>query len=370
MPEDFQPNKVVLEGCNGSWAQERYLPTLVEKAGKGEIELWAIDIDRQIGLSDSRSADLWQTAQSQDKAYYLDKTQNEQSYNSLSGVSYVFVVAPDQHHSAIAEFSLDHLAPEGKIFIEKPLDASVSSALRLKRKVVKEKKKDAVFAFDHYLARARSFLWDRNRHLEGIGEIERMRFNILEPFGIPSNRVKALEKGMIFDLFCHILALVGGIVGRDLTPSKEVLERVKLEEVKAAQYIRCPISGETFAWIKFLIGDLRVESAIGKCVGAFDDKSMEIYGSKGQIKLDLLADEFSTFDSLGNKKQRGKLNPRHVEGFLERVLQGREPLSEPGVLSFNAAFEILLTLDEAKKRVGNMPEYRVHESVSDILRRF
>jgi hypothetical protein len=56
-------------------------------------------------------------------------------------------------------------------------------------------------------------------YLREIGEIKKIEFHILEPFGIPSNRIKTLDKGMIFDLFCHVLALVGAIADRNLTPS-------------------------------------------------------------------------------------------------------------------------------------------------------
>ncbi len=54
------PLKIVLEGCNGEWAQKHYLPLLVEKAAKGAIELWAVDIKRQIALGDHINPCLWQ----------------------------------------------------------------------------------------------------------------------------------------------------------------------------------------------------------------------------------------------------------------------------------------------------------------------
>jgi hypothetical protein len=51
-------------------------------------------------------------------------------------------------------------------------------------------------------------------------------------------------------------------------------------------------------------------------------------------------------------------------------LQGREPILAPGVLSFNAAFEILKVLDKAKQQMGKMTRYYIGESVNEILARF
>jgi len=59
--------KIILEGCNGVWAQERYLPFLVEKAVKGEIELWAVDIEDSIKLGTSEVKKDWQVARSKNK---------------------------------------------------------------------------------------------------------------------------------------------------------------------------------------------------------------------------------------------------------------------------------------------------------------
>lgn len=360
--------KVILEGCNGDWAQKRYFPMLIKEAAKGKAELRGIDIEAERYLNDSPEIELaWEVARN-NNAYYLNKVKEGKFYENLSGADYVFLVAPDQFHSEIAEFWLERLAPGGRIFIEKPLDAFVRAALKLKKRV--EEKKDIVFAFDHYLARARPFLQDKERYFKEIGGIKKIKFHILECFGIPPNRVKALDKGMIFDLFCHVLALVSAMIDRNLTPSETILQTVKLEEVKAAQYLNCPISGETFAWIKFLINSIEIESAVGKSVGTQEDKSMVIYGSRGQIKLDLLKDKFFVFDHQGNKQNRGNLNPNHVESFLEEILQGKDPLSSPGMLSFDAAFEILTILDEAKMRIGKMPEYQVGGSIIEILKSF
>lgn len=358
--------KVILEGCNGDWAQKRYLPALVERAAKGDIELLAVDIVPHIQLMDRKVAVSWQTAQEWGKAHYLSKldVKDKVDYAGVRNVDYVFIVAPDHYHCEIAEFWLERLTAEGRIFIEKPLDASLRSALKLKSKVGK---RDAICAFDHYLARASPFLEKRAEYLRRIGKIARIEFHILEPFGIPANRVKALDKGMIFDLFCHCLALVSAVFDSTSALSNTILQTGKIEGVKAGQYTKCPISGESFAWIKFLINEVEVESVVGKCVGTREDKCMMISGLKEQIKLDLLEDKLYTFDS--QKIQQTELESKHVESFLDSVLsQETQPFLAPGVINFDTALEILRILDEAKMRIENIPRYRAGQSISSILR--
>jgi hypothetical protein len=200
-----------------------------------------------------------------------------------------------------------------------------------------------------------------------IGKIEKIEFHILEPWGIPLKRVEALDKGMIFDLFCHVLAIVGAVIDQNLTPSASILPTVELREVKAARYINCPISGETFARTEFIIDNIEVVSAIGKGVGIAEDKLMIISGSKGKIKLDIAKDDFLVFDHHGNQQGQGKLEPRHVESFLEAVLQRGNSILAPGVLGFDAALEIL---DKDERLIERMPQYCVGEPIGKILSKF
>lgn len=350
--------KVVLEGCNGEWAQELYLPLLLQKAEKGELELLAIDV---VPEPENFAGELWNTAKKQNRAGYLNKCQHREEYHTLAEVDCVLIVAPDQFHCQIAEFWLPRLTPTGKIFIEKPLDALVQSALSLKKKIGKRK---VVYAFDHYLARAEPFLWDKARYLARVGSIKSVEFHILEPFGIPPDRVEALGKGMIFDLFSHILALVAGLTD---SSSTAFFQRVKLEEVKAARYVNCPISGESFAWIKFSIDDIPITATVGKCVSTAEDKFMTICGTTGKIELDFVKDKFFIADSQATQHER--LNQHHVESFLEFVLGNDVPLlSAPGVLSFDAALDILRIMEESRKRICKMPLYHCKTSLEGILR--
>jgi len=352
--------RVVIEGCNGEWSQEHYLPFLVKKAEKGDIELWAIDIKPRIQWSNHSIAKLWRSAQSKGKVCYLNKNQDKEYPEKLPNADFVFITAPDRYHCKIAEFWLERLSSSGRIFIEKPLDASVEQANEFKEKLGEH---DAVYGFDHYLATAQPFLKDKVKYLKKIGEIKEIEFYILEHLCIPPNKKNTLKEGMIFDLFCHILALVGAVVDQNLT-------QPKIKEVKAARYRRSPISRETFASIKFFIDGTKITSAVGKCVGKAEDKVMIILGSKGKIKLDFHENKFSVLDIYGGQSKEGKLEPSHVESFLEAILRQRDPRSVPGVLSFDTDLEILKVLDEAKKKIGKMLQYSCKESIDEILRKF
>jgi len=366
-------DKVILEGCNGEWAQECYLPLLTKKAAKEEIELWAVDIQHGLKLSNPEIEKDWRVAKSKNKTCYLNKSTDRQSYRELSDADYVFIVTPDKYHRKVAESWLGRLAPEGKIFIEKPLDACVESACKLKERIEKENRIANVFAFDHYLARAYPFLRHSAKYLKQVGGAE-IRFHSLEPSKIRENREKTLDKGMIFDLFSHVLALVCSTVEQNSTCSATKLQTVRLKEVKAAQYAGCPISGETFAWIRFMVNhDIQVISAVGKCVGTTEDKHMTLYRTKLKIELNLKPKEskFSIFNSQGKQTDGGDLDPEPVGSFLKGILQGQEPLLTPGVLSFDTALEILKRLDEAKKQfqVDKIAKYQCNDSIERILER-
>ena len=369
MRETYCPSKTILEGCNGDWAQKHYMPALIGKAARGYIALWAIDVEENVKLSSPEIKQGWQIAEKQGTAFYINKVEGFGDCQALFNVGSVFIATPDSFHCETAKFWLDRLAPKGKVFIEKPLDAALRSARDL-QEALRTKTESAVFGFDHYLARAFPFLQKRDEYVSETGEIERIQFHILEPFGIPPNRAKALDKGIVLDLYCHVLSLVAATVGSSQTAMEEVLRDIEIVEAKTAQYAGAPISGETFAWIRFYINQIEIESVVGKYIGTSEDKSMTVHGSRGHIKLDLLGDEFFIADKRAHIKEHAKLSPRHVESFIEALLQGEEPLSAPGVLSFDAAFEILKVLNEAKILAGNIIKYQAGETITGILERF
>ena len=98
---------------------------------------------------------------------------------------------------------------------------------------------------------------------------------------------------------------------------------------------------------------------------------MKLVGTKGRVELDFVDDEFSIFNTRGKLVKKEKLLGKHVETFLEMLLSGKgQPLSLPGVVSFDVALEILKLLEAAKSQVTAMPEYPCGESLEKILERF
>lgn len=327
---------VVLAGCNGEWAQKRYLPFLLEKAITGDVTLWATDIQSEIKLSSISSRSLWRIAEGKGRAHYLNADKDMESLGIPRDIDYVFIVTPDQFHCKGAEFWLSQLSTTGKIFIEKPLDASIEVAEQLEAKILN---KNVVYGFDHYLASLEPFLRCGPQYLARIGGIESLEINILENEVIPPHRIQTLKEGMIFDSFPHVLAVSAAVVEKKLTPTEDVLQKVEFVEGTRAKYNGWPFSSETYARIKFLLGNKRVTvtGVVGKGIGETPDKQMIIYGTHGRnIEIDFQNDSFSV-----NDKPEGNLESKHVESFLETVLEGSSIDSAPGVLSFSAAFEIL-----------------------------
>lgn len=364
--------RVILEGCNGDWSQKQYLPVLAKEADKGDVELWTVDIEPQMKLTTPEVTTLWQRAESKGKACYLDKRKDRETYERLSNVDYVFIVTSDQYHCQVAKFWLERLASEGKIFIEKPLDDRLAVAEMLKKHIEAKGAKESVFGFDHYLARAYPFLLKSGLYSKQIGDSIRIEFHLLDDYGELIKRAGTLDRGAIFDLFCHVLAVVCATVSQNTTCLATELATIELDETKAARHSAHPISGETFARIKFTVNrnraNRRVTSDVGYHQGGGGSKFMRLEGTGGKIELDFARDEFAIFESQGKLLGKGKLLDKHVERFLEEiVLENKHPLSVPGVLSFEAALEILKILDEAKAKISKLFEYECNDSYQKIL---
>jgi predicted dehydrogenase len=355
--------QVVLEGCNGEWAQACYLPFLASKAKESIIQLWAIDIESQIKLVSPKVAASWREVKNKGNARYLDKTGNPEFFKAINKANYVFIVTPDRTHCDVAETYMGRLNADGSIFIEKPLDASLKRARAMKNRMGGA---EILYGFDHYLAKVYPLL--QKHSLGKIGEISKIEFNILEAGGISAETAGTLDKGVIFDLFCHILAVVGVVLSRDASSGEAILKAAIIRDVVSAQYSNCPISGETYARIEFSIGsNTQVIATVGKGIGDSNDKCMIIYGEKGQKKLDF-GNNQSDVSHQNQHQDKEPLEPRPVESFLNTILQQKQPLSAPGVFSFDAALIILEKLDEAKKKAGKMLHYNIGTSAKQIYK--
>lgn len=342
---------VVLEGCNGEWAQKCYLPFLAQEAVQGNIELWAVDIEPQIKLAAPRVAALWQGAQGKGNAGYLDKTRNKESYETTYNVNYVFIVTPNEYHCEVAEFWLSRLSTKGKIFIEKPLDASIKAAKQLEAKILNN---NVIYGFDHYLAALHPFLRRVRSYLKKIGEPESLglEIKILENTVIPFEKADTLKEGVIFDLFPHVLAVSAAVVEKKLAPTEAILQKAEFVDGTRAKYKGWPFPSETCARIEFLVGDKRVTGRVGKGIGETPEKWMVVYGTDGR-KVEI---DFQTYSVNGKGRD---LESKPVESFLETVLKRSSIDSAPGVLSFSAAFEILKWLSSSRDKINMGPDYTI-----------
>ncbi len=347
------PNKkVVLEGCNGEWAQKHYLPFLIEKAMIRDITLWAVDIQPDIKPSSTDSHSLWRIAEGKGRAHYLNADKGRESLGVPRNVDYVFIVTPDRCHCEVAEFWLSRLGIEGKIFIEKPLDASIQAAEQLKANIPNN---NAVYGFDHYLVSFYPFLRRVRQYLAKIGDIKSLEINILENDAIPPHQVQTLKEGVIFDLFPHVLAVSVTVIEEKLAPTEDILQKAKFVDGARAKYNGWPFSSETYARIKLTVSDKELTSMVGKGIGETPDKQMIIHGThRGKIEIDFQDDSFSM-----NGEPKRNLESKPVEFFLEAVLAGSSIDSVPGVLSFGAAFAILERLSDIRGNINMGPDYDI-----------
>ncbi len=344
-------SRVVLVGCNSDWAQQRYLPLLIDKANHGDITLWATDIQPEIELNTPGILSLWQAAKSRGRAVYLDMRKSVASHEVPCDIDYVFIVTPDRCHCKVAEFWLSRLSTTGKVFIEKPLDASIQAAEQLKARLSDN---NVVYGFDHYLASLYPFLRRQSQYLKKIGGIRSLEIRILEKNEIPPNRVDTLREGVIFDLFSHALAVSAAVVGKKLAPTEDTLRKTERGKWRRVKYRGCPLLEETWAHFELTIENKMVTGVVGKGVGK-TDKRMSIYGTSGRkIEIDFEADSFSV-----NGRVEGKLDSKHVESFLKAVLKGSNIDSAPGVMSFGAAFEILRLLSCIRDKTNMGPDYAI-----------
>lgn len=364
-----QHKVIVLEGCNGDWAQKQYLLPLLkfnnEGADKPESDLFAADISKEIRFSSTSIAANWHKVLADGKAGYINKNVDKSEYETMATADLIFIVTPPECHIKIAELWLPKLGKAGKIFIEKPIDVSLKEAENFKKFILQENKKDTVFGFDHYLARTYPFLKNKKHYLNKINKIVRIEFKILENSPIPAERLQTLDSGIIFDLFCHVLSVVITTVSNKQTCSPEQLNDIVIENVVTANCLGSRTKGETFARINFSIKGIKVDVTLGKCVGNSEEKVMVITGKNGDIKLDFLKDEFFI-----DSEKMGNLNNRHVGTFIKKVLELNEkksPASIPGVLSFDTALEILRTVTETKNKLHELPNYSCGTSVEEIL---
>lgn len=249
-------------------------------------------------------------------AEYIDKSTEEgmKAYLSLKA-NVVFIATPDSTH---VELALNWLLDENKcesIFIEKPLDSDLSRARVLQFYSTNYSTK--IFPLDHYLARTIPLLEKEafKRIMSSIREegeeIEQMTFYLLEDRSYPNkgpiendNRTDAVRKGLVLDMFPHVLALIHHF---------GMVETIEITSLKVARYtyedetgkvVPASITRETFANIGFsfksyLDEPIQAKAYIGK--GLAGSRDFKIEG------------DFKRLEILGKNKNRCIVDLRNTD---------------------------------------------------------
>jgi len=365
--------KVVLLGFKGDGCGRHYNRVLLDLALQRKIELICVDYGEPKNVLGTPSLEEMERLLKARKVCYLDlqKPVDLENYKNLSRLDVVFIVTPDITHCQVAK---NFLGKAKRIFIEKPLDAILRNVRFLEDFPKVEK---VIFGYDHYLAKFYPFQVKTDQWLrEGIiGDLREIEFRLLEPDIVPSHRIKALDRGMIYDFFPHGLSVTVATPSPFAYPDLTLLKKVQLLKVYVAKYYGCKITGTSFVKIDFEIPyqkrNVFCQAFIGKGVGKEFEKTLRIVGSKREIFVDIKNYRFAIFDAKGKKIKEDKLLYNYEKAFLSAAIDFKKTLSQiPGALPFGAAKEILYILDEVRWRSepkGKSPRYQVGASVPEIL---
>ncbi len=364
--------KVALLGFKGDGCGKHYNRVLLELAEKRKIDLTCIDYGMPENVLGKPSLREMAKLIKDRKVRYLDLNNpaDLESYKNLSEIDVVFIVTPDITHCQVAK---EFLGKTKRIFIEKPLDAILRN-VRILEDFPKVGK--VVFGYDHYLAKSYPFQLKTDDWLkEGIiGDLREIEFRLLEPKIISPHRIKALDRGMIYDFFPHGLSVAVATPSPFAYPDPVILKKVRLLKVLVAKYFGCKMSGTSFVKIDFEIPEqgrsIYCQSWIGKGVGKDFEKNFRIIGTKGEIFVDIKNYHYTILDEKGKKIKEDKLLYDYEKSFLLSAIDFKKTLSQiPGALPFEAAKETLYILDEVRWRSeprGKSPIYKVGSSVSEI----
>lgn len=386
--------EMVIEGCLGDAAVNRYWPAVREHVEHKRAKLWWTDLHDPeklkefdtTNVTDKNERKKFERMQQGLKqmlglgAVYLNKLNmgDVRIYENLV-VDAVFIATPDETHCEIAR---KWLGRARWIFIEKPLDSSIENIETLEEDLNRYGGKVSPLGFDHYRARALP-LRQMMRTLLGWlgGSPVQVIFYLLESETVEEEgRVETLKRGLILDLFPHCLALLM-FFGDPAS--------FHLDDMKTGRYKGARIDKETFAAIKFTLKGhdnkpLRGTAYIGKGVkgarslrraGQISDsgplKLLEVYGSNGRIlRLDFLKGENTLSIEQGGREQvvAGLIDPPH--NFLLDSFMFDRLLRDHCCFSITAGKIIVAKIKEMTAKIPeNLPSYQTSDFLEDILQK-
>ena len=378
---------VMAIGCGDAFIN-RYWPKLellvnqglikLTIADKGDLkELIAIKIEKASHEPKSarelelRYENLLQViAQRPSEVRYLnvDDPECEARYEHLTQ-DLVFVLVPDDIHIKHAGHWLKRAV---LVLIEKPYNYDFNEANNFEKALQQMVRLNGernphtfVVCIDHYLAKIfRYVLRHREEALQRqIGVIREIEFSVCEAGGVEPWRAPTLGAGMIYDLFCHVLALISPFVNL-----KSFFQGDGDPEVLVACHVDCPIRNESFAHINhpglldFQGRRLALKGSLGKGVGGEDVKFLRIVGERGTLTADFgpaSHGKLTLITNTGTPQPLFDIGKGHPE-ILDAIFEGRFVEEPVGGLTGETALDTLEILTSLRTKVDRRSQ-RLHE---------
>lgn len=313
--QKYRMVSVIVNGCGDAFIT-RYWPYLQQLVLQGAIKLTVVDLfplsrlieeklklaeqsgeKQNVGQLTSNYAGLVRLLEERPSSIqYLNRSDQADlaRYFHLTA-DIVFVLVPDCDHIECAK---EWLRRAVLVLIEKPYNRDLVMAQVFEetlKEIVRTHGEDhpytLVVCIDHWLAKIHLFVAAKDSQAlqEDLGVIERIEFSICEAGGVEPWRASSLQGGMVYDLFCHALAMVSPFVRLS-----SFLE-VKNPNILVAQHRDCPIENESYARFRDLpLQDFRGREVmfggvLGKGVGQGTDqqdaqedvKYLKLYGKNG-----------------------------------------------------------------------------------------
>lgn len=378
MEEAKTEGRILMVVCLGAGDafQKRYWPTLSQLILGNRIKLAIVD---SFPLSDKLKDEFAQYPRFgikfiQCKLGQVSSSQapDEDLYGFLTA-DIVFVLVPDEIHVNAAN---DWLRRAKAIFVEKPYNRDLKEAEKFEETLTTIHKmgklpSTIVIPFDHYFGKIEKFILQNNRDeiFRHIGDhIKTIKFSLTENWPIERQRVKSLEYGMIFDLFCHILAIIHPFVN---------LKEINLLRTKAARHHGSLIgSSDTYALFTFNAPSItnvheiiNIEGMVGKGVGQKEEKWLELIGPTGTLRIDFRRDGGGIFIRKHTHRdlRLADLEDGH-RNVLKIIFEGRYVDTPAGGMTGDIALNILHLLFESKVQlIPNLSGYPLFSSTDDIL---
>ena len=346
---------ILVEGT-GNVVQNNYGPALrIEKdKHKDQLSVIFTGLHAKPAKKDaSTNQEMFVAALDDWDAGYIDKStpEGKKAYDSLDP-DIVFIATPDTTHVQLAFKWFNANKKRRHIFIEKPVDASLSRAGTLQFYAEKETGPEHqdldVHAIDHYLARFIPFRYPNVQKTllrELGGSIESLSFHLLEDrsgaFIGPiekENRSSSLQKGLILDLFPHILAILTYF---------GPIRSVKISRLRVARYnyqaedgniAPASIPKETFAHISFSFTshtgkEITANAYLGKGISG----STELGWEKGDVKR---------LELTGKNGRKCRFDLRNTNregtGAVEIIDKNGTPQTEPFIELYGEPYPVLV----------------------------